>query len=154
MRKTLHKTWCMSRCIYCDEAANPQLPIAVAFCIIQIVAAEEGSSLMQNLMQIRCSTCSVILNVRTTQYTRSLNSVCHPHWLIQWSSHHCSCMCIPVHCPWLPGYINVTQTIPVTLTMAGLFPAIVYKGDKYVSFNLQRRQVCTRYVSSTYLSPL
>ena len=27
-------------------------------------------------------------------------------------------MCIPVHSPWLPGYIDVTQT--VTLTMAGL----------------------------------
>ena len=30
-------------------------------------------------------------------------------------------MRIPVHCPWLPGYIDVTQTIVVILTMAGLF---------------------------------
>ena len=43
-----------------------------------------------------------------------------PHWLVQWN-HHCSCMCLPVHSPWLPGYINVTQTIVVILTMTGLF---------------------------------
>ena len=52
-----------------DEAANQQLPTAAAFWIIRIVSAEECSSLMQNLMQIRCSTCSVILNVMATQYT-------------------------------------------------------------------------------------
>ena len=33
---------------------------------------------MQNLMQIRCSTHSVILNATTTQYTCSLNSIYHP----------------------------------------------------------------------------
>ena len=76
---------------------------------------------MQNLMQIHCSTGLVILNATTTQYTCSLNSNYHPHWLVQWS-HHCSCMHIPVHSPWLPGYINVVQTILVILTMAGLFP--------------------------------
>ena len=37
--------------------------------IIQIVSAEECSNLTQNLMQIHCSTCSVILNTLTTQYT-------------------------------------------------------------------------------------
>ena len=31
-------------------------------------------------------------------------------------------MCIPVHSPWLPGYTDVTQTVHVALTMAGLFP--------------------------------
>ena len=68
----------------CDEAANPQLPIAVAFCIIQIVAAEEGSSLMQNLMQIyRSLIYSVIVNATATQYTCSLNSVYRPHGLVQ-----------------------------------------------------------------------
>ena len=43
----------------CDEAANIQLPIAVAFWIIWIVSAEECSSFTQNLMQIHCSTCSL-----------------------------------------------------------------------------------------------
>ena len=33
-------------------------------------------------------------------------------------------MCIPVHSPWLPGYIDVTQTVLVTLTMVGLFLGI------------------------------
>ena len=82
---------------------------------------EECSSLMQNLMQIHCSTLSVILYVMATQYTCSLNSVCCPHWLAQWS-HHCSCMHILVHSPWLPGYIDVIQTILVVLTITGLFP--------------------------------
>ena len=30
-------------------------------------------------------------------------------------------MHIPVHSPWLPGYIHVAQTILVMLTMAGRF---------------------------------
>ena len=48
-----------------DEAANYQLSIAMAFRIIQIVSKEECAILMQNLMQICCSTHSVILNVTT-----------------------------------------------------------------------------------------
>ena len=31
-------------------------------------------------------------------------------------------MLIPVHSPWPPGYIDVTQTVLIILTMAGLFP--------------------------------
>ena len=64
-----------------DEAASHQLSIAVSFWIIQIVSAEKCSSLMQTLMQICCSTCSVILNVKATQYTCSFNGVYRPHWL-------------------------------------------------------------------------
>ena len=104
-----------------DETANHQLLIAAAFWVIQIVSVEECSSLTQNLMQIHCFTPSVILNVMATQYTCSLSGIYHPHWLVQWSC-HCSHMCIPVHSPWLPGYINVAQTILVILTVAGLFP--------------------------------
>ena len=100
-----------------DEAVNHQLPIAVAFWIIQTVSAEECSS----LTQICCSTPSVILNAMATQYTCSLHGVYRPHWLLQWGR-HCSHMCIPVHSPWLPGYIHVPQTILVTLTVVGLFP--------------------------------
>ena len=104
-----------------DEAANHQLPTAAAFWIIQIVSVEECSSFTQNLMQIHCSTCSVILNAMVTQYTCSPTGVYHPHWLVQWSR-HCSHMHIPVCSPWLPGYMDVAQTILVILTMAGLFP--------------------------------
>ena len=104
-----------------DEAANHQLPIAVAFWKIWIVSVEECSHLMQNLMHIHCSTQSVILNMMATQYTCSLNGVYQPQWLVQWS-HHCSHMCIPVHSPWLPGYIDVMRTILIIITMAGLFP--------------------------------
>ena len=105
-----------------NEAANHQLPIAAAFWIIQIVSLEECSSLMQNLTQIRYSTCSVILNAMATQYTCSLSGAqLPPNWLVQWSC-HCSHVCIPVHSPWLPGCIDVMQTILVILTMAGLLP--------------------------------
>ena len=119
-QKPLHKMWCTSGHCH-DEAANHQLPIAVAFWIIWIVSTEECSSLMQNLMQIHCSTSSLILNGMTTQYTCSLNGVYHPHWLVQWS-HHSSCMGIPVHSPWLPSNVNVMQIILVIVTMAGVFP--------------------------------
>ena len=59
----MHKRECCH-----DEAPNSQLPIAVAFWIIRLISAEECSSLTQNLMYIRCSTCSVILNTMTIQY--------------------------------------------------------------------------------------
>ena len=111
----------------CDEAANRQLPMAVAFWIIQIVSMEECSSLTQNLMQIHYCTQSVIVNMMTTQYTYSLNGIYCPHWLVQWS-HHCSCMHIPVQSPWLPGYINVVQTILVISIVAELCVCVcVYK---------------------------
>ena len=103
-----------------DEAASPQLPIAVAFCIIQIVSVEECSSWTQNWVQVHCCMCSVVLNATATQYTRSLNGVYRPHWPVQWSR-HCSHMCIPVHSPWLPGYVDVAQTVLVIVTMVGLF---------------------------------
>ena len=49
-----------------------------AFWIIQNVFTEECSSLMQNLMQIHCSTCSVILNAMVIQYICSLTQRCPP----------------------------------------------------------------------------
>ena len=73
----------------------------------------------------------VILNATATQYTCSLSGVHHPHWLVQ-GSHHCSCMGIPVHSPWLPGYINALQTILVIVTMAGFFPRQII----YIHINL------------------
>ena len=63
----------------------------------------------------------VLLNVMATQDTCSLNGIYRPHWLVQWSRHR-SHTHSPVHSPWLPGYINVTETILVILTMTGLFP--------------------------------
>ena len=106
---------------WCDETVIHRLPRAAAFWIVWIVSAEECLSFMQNSRQICCSTCSVILNVTVTQYMCSLNGIYCPHWLVQWS-HHCSHMCIPVHSPWRPGYMDVMHTILVILTMAGLFP--------------------------------
>ena len=89
----------------CDEAANRKLPIAMALWIIWMVSTEECSSLMKNLMQICCSTHSVILNAVATQYTWALNGIYCPRWLVQWSR-HCSRTCIPVHSPWLPSMVS------------------------------------------------
>ena len=75
----------------CDESANHQLPTASAFGISQIVSTEECSSLTQSLMQICCSTCSVILYETATQSTCSLNGIYRPHWLGQWSRHCSPC---------------------------------------------------------------
>ena len=104
-----------------DEAANHQLCITGTFWIIPVVSLEECSCLMQNLMQIHCSTHSVILNVMATQYTCSQWHPLPPltstmKWSFQWHMH------IPVYSPWLLGYIDVMQTILVILTIAGLFP--------------------------------
>ena len=111
----MHKRMCCR-----DKAANHQSLITVDFWIIWIVFTEECSSLMQNLMQICCSTLSVIVNAMATQYTCSFNSVYHPHWLVQ-RSHHYSHMHTPVHSPWWPACMDVTQTILIVLTTVGHF---------------------------------
>ena len=65
--------------VHChDEATNHRLPVAVAFWIIWIVSGEECLNSTQNLIQIRCSTCSVILNARATQFTCLFNGVYPP----------------------------------------------------------------------------
>ena len=87
--------------------------------IIQIVSAEECSSLTQNVYADLLLYPFVTLNAKATQCTCSLSDVYSPHWLVQWS-HHCSHMRIPVPSPWLPVYIHVVQTIPVILTTGGL----------------------------------
>ena len=105
---------------YCDEASSHHLLIPSAFWIVQIVSVEECLNLTQNLMQIRCSIHSVILTVTATQYLRSFKSIYGPHWLVQCSC-HCSHMRILFYSPWRPGYIDVTQTVLIILTMVGLF---------------------------------
>ena len=94
----------------CSEAANHQLPIAAAFWIIQNSFCREMSKLNPKFDSVHCSTLSVTLNATATQYMCLLNSTYRPHWLAQWSR-HCSHMCIPVHSPWLPGYVDGAQTI-------------------------------------------
>ena len=93
--------------------------IAVAFWIIQIVSVQECSSLKQNLMHIGSSTHSVFW-MWQPHSTRAQSTRLPPHWLVQWSCHR-SHMCLVVHSPWLPGYLNVVQTILIILTMASLF---------------------------------
>ena len=123
---------------YChDEAANHQLPIAVAFWIIWIISAEECSSLTQNLMQIHCSSSSVILNVMTTQYACSLNGVYHPHGLVWWSC-HCSHMYIHNSPLFLASRLlqsaaNYSHNINSGWTFSGQTICILFLGRLYIS---------------------
>ena len=76
-------------------------------------------------MQVHCFMCPVILNVMATHYTYSLCRVHHPPPprppLTRTVKLSLSGTCSPAHCPWLPGYINVRQTILIILTVAGIF---------------------------------
>ena len=95
-------SWPSLKCLYHTFICTALIASSLkAFWIIQIVSTEGCSSLMQSLLLY-----SVILFVTATQYTCSLNGIYQTHWLVQWSR-HCSHMRIPVHSPWLPGYINV-----------------------------------------------
>ena len=42
-------------------------------------------------------------------------------------------MCIPVHSPWLPGCIDVAQTVLLILTMAGVFPDLLCMSGSFLS---------------------
>ena len=127
--------WCFAKklCTRCDTwtGALPwqsyQSSVAHSCSLLNHLNSFWGGmfKLNQNLMQIHCSNHSVILNVTASRYTCSLNGDYCPHWLVQWN-HHCSCMYIPVHAPWLPEYVNVMQTVLIISTMAGLFPDRLY----------------------------
>ena len=154
--------WCLPKTSACnvmheqvrchDEAANHQLPTAVAFWIIQIIFTEEFSSLMQNWMQICCSNRSVILNVMATQYTCSLHCVYCSHWVMQLT---------PVHSLWLPVYIDVTQTVLVISTTIGVFadrPYICPSMYRFTNFKKMNNIIVMKnkdyiYLSSLYFPP-
>ena len=90
-----------------DKAANHQLHVVTAFWIIWIVSGEECSSLMQNLMQIHCSTCSVILNATATHYTCSLNNIYCLHCPVQWVHiHACTFQSSLLCCQVTPCHTN------------------------------------------------
>ena len=121
-QKVLQETWCMSECI-----VMMKLPITVAHScgllthlniscrgMFKPNAKFDVDSLLYLLGHFDWDRHTVQVHMLTQQHLR-------PHWLVQWSR-HCSHMFIPVHSPWLPGYIDVTQTILIILTMVGLFP--------------------------------
>ena len=100
-----------------DEAANHPLPIAVAFWIIQ-VSTEECSSLMQNLIQIHCSTQSFCCDNHTVHM---LTQWCLPPPLVSTTKSslftyaHSSTLSLAAR------LYHVSQTVLVILTMVGLF---------------------------------
>ena len=116
-QKTLHETWHMSRCVVVVKVpitSCPQLqPLSHpnSFCrgMFKLNAKFSADLLLYSLSHFECD--------GHTGHTLTQR----PHWLVQWS-HHCSHTCIPVHSPWLPGHVNVMQTVFIILTMAGLFP--------------------------------
>ena len=54
-----------------------------------------------------------------------------PFWLVQWSG-HCSHMRIPLHSPWLPGSVDVVQTLLIILTVVGYFSRETWYMSVYV----------------------
>ena len=67
-------------------------------------------------------------------------------------------MHIPVHSPWLPGYIDFMQTILIILTIAGLFPdrphrimgkLYIYTQHTYVIYNTD---ILMHIYSNVYMS--
>ena len=131
-----------------------------AFWIIWIVSVEECSSLTQNLMQIRCSTHSIILNAMTTQYTCSLNGTYLCHWLVQWGCHYSRiCIPVPVHSPWLPGYIDVTQAVLLINVLSSIHFSHLYwhYPSPSSSFTLITAKMLTNLSKTSFvmiLSPL
>ena len=125
--KKLHETWCMSRHF---SWWSCQSPVAHSCSLLNHPNRDHRGIFKLNTKYDADSLLySVILNAMATQYTCSLNGISHSHWLVEWNS-QCSHLRIPVHSPGLPGYINVTQTILIILSMARLFqdrPHITYQ---------------------------
>ena len=98
-----------------------QSPFAHSCCLLNCANSFHGGMLKLNTKFDADSLVYLLSHFECDGHTvhMPLDGVYCPHWLVQWS-HHCSHMCISVHCPWLPGHINVTQTVLVILTMAGL----------------------------------
>ena len=65
----------------------------------------------------------------------SLNSIYHRHRLVQWS-HQCSHKCIPVFSSWLPGYIDVVQTVSRQTSYVYFLP------KAYKTRELKEKDVC------------
>ena len=105
-----------------DEAANHQLPIAAA------------SSFPGGKFKLNTKFDADLLFYSRSHFECDGHTV---HMLTQWHllppvistvNHHCSHMHFPVYSPWLPGYINVTQTILDILTWQGfLWTDLPYK---------------------------
>ena len=62
--------------------------------MFKLNAKFDADSLLYLLSHFQCDGHTVHMHTQQCLY---------PHWPVQWSC-HCSHVCIPVHCPWLPGY--------------------------------------------------
>ena len=118
-QKTLQETWCMSGPLLWWSC---QSPVAHSCRLLNSQNSFHGGMFKLNTKSDADSLLYSLSHFECDGYTApcSLNGVYRPHWLVQWS-HDCSCMCIPVQSPWLPGYTDVVQAILVILTTAGLF---------------------------------
>ena len=149
----MHKQTCCR-----DEAASHQLPIAAAFWIIPVGFMEESSSLTQNLMQIFCSTHSVILNVMATQYTHSLNGMYCPHWLVHWSCYlscaHSSPLSLAARLHWRhpnhSHYINKGWIFPGQ-TLFYIYTHTSIRFTYYKLYYVLTQYVCAHNIGYVYM---
>ena len=108
--RTLHQMWCMSRRV-AHSCGLLNHPNSFRGGMFKLNTECDADSLLYSLSHFKWNS--------HTEHMLT-HGIYRPHWLVQWSC-HCSHMRIPVHSPWLPGYIHVMQTILIILTMAGLF---------------------------------
>ena len=110
--------WCFTKklCTRCDAWAGMlswwscQSPVAHSCSLLNHPNSFSGGMFKLNAKSDAYLLLSLLGLFECNSHTvHMLNGVYCPYWLVQWS-HHCSCMCIPVHSPWLPDYMYVVQT--------------------------------------------
>ena len=108
----LHCTNCITVCCHCI-IPNTLLNHPNSFCrgMFKLNTKFDANLLLYLLSHFDCDSHTVPM---LTQWCLP------PHWPVQ-GSRHCSHLHISLHSPWLPGHINVMQTVLIMLTMAGLF---------------------------------
>ena len=116
--KKLHETWCMSRCIVVMKmqiASCPSLhwnhPHSFCRGMFKLNRKLDADVLLYLLSHFECDGHTVHMFTEQCLLLPLTSTV-----KLSFSHIH-----IPVHSPWLPGYIDVVQTVFYILTMAGLF---------------------------------
>ena len=111
LKHLCHAFLCCTHCIVPESLLNH--PNSFRGGMLKFNAKFDANSLLYLLSHFECDddTAHMLTQLRLSP---------HPHWPVQWSRHY-SCMRIPVHSPWLPGYTSVAQTVLVICTKVGLF---------------------------------
>ena len=117
-------SWWSCQSLVAHSCGLPNHPNSFCEGMFQLNAKFDADMLLYSLRH---------LSVMPTQYACSLSGIYCPH-LVRWGC-HCSHMCIPVHSPWLPGYIDV-QTVLVIINDGWTFSRQTsYKAGITISFS-------------------